>query len=166
MLWLLAARKKKLLQSLQLLLKHLLLPPTLLSPPQPLPTQPPLLQLLTLLLPLQPQPTLLQPQPTPLQPQTRLLALLTLLLRSNQIFLIQNRPAGRFFYVRMSDEASGNTSRPNRRRIKKPATRAGFSSSTEAPDLFQLIRQQLQDLRPGLAGIRFAVIGLHRHLAA
>jgi hypothetical protein len=100
LLWLLAARKKKLLRPLRLLSKHRLLPPPTQLLPQPLPTQPPLLQLLTLLLQplptlLQPLTKLLQPRPTLLQPLPKLLTLL----RSNQSNLMQNRPAGRFFFA-------------------------------------------------------------------
>jgi hypothetical protein len=82
LLWLLAARKKKLLRPLRLLLKHLLLPPTQLLP-RPLPTQPPLLRLLTLLLPLR---LLLRPLLTLLLLLRPLLRkLLTLLQPSNQL---------------------------------------------------------------------------------
>lgn len=85
MLWLLAARKKKLLRPLRLLLKHLLLPT--LPLPRPLPTLllPPLR--LTLLLPLR---KLLRPLLTLLLLLRPLLRkLLTLLLPSNQRDLIQ-----------------------------------------------------------------------------
>jgi hypothetical protein len=83
LLWLLAARKKKLLRPLRLLLKHLLLlPPTQLLP-RPLPTQPSLLRLLTLLLPLR---LLLRPLLTLLLLLRPLLRkLLTLLQPSNQL---------------------------------------------------------------------------------
>jgi len=97
LLWLLAARKKKLLRPLRLLSKHRLpLPPTQLPPPRPLPTQPPLLRL-TLLLPLR---LLLRPLLTlPLLLRPPLRKLLTLLQPSNQRDLIEDRPAGRFFFV-------------------------------------------------------------------
>jgi len=97
LLWLLAARKKKLLRSLRLLSKHLLQPPTQLLPPRPLPTLllPPLR--LTLLLPLR---LLLRPLLTLLLPLRPLLRKLLTLLPSNQRKLdSKDRPAGRFFYV-------------------------------------------------------------------
>ena len=90
MLWLLAARKKKLLQSLQLLLKHLLQPPTPPSSLQLLPTQPSLPQLLTLLLLLR---WLLRPLPTLLLPLRPLLRKLLTLQPSNQIYLVMKKPA-------------------------------------------------------------------------
>lgn len=134
---LLAARKKKLLRSLRLLLKHLLLPPT--QPlPRPLPTQPSLLRLLTLLLPLR---LLLRPLLTQLLLLRPLLRkLLTLLQPSNQHGLIQNRPAGRFFFactIGPSQPASQIRARLRadkvpklRDGIKKPASQGRFFDQT------------------------------------
>jgi hypothetical protein len=92
LLWLLAARKKKLLQSHQLLLKRLLQPPTQSSSLQLL-TQPSLQLLTRLLLPLRRLLMLLLPH----RPLHR--RLLTLPQPPSNFLGLEDRPAGRFFFA-------------------------------------------------------------------
>ncbi len=130
MLWLLAARKKKLLRSLLLLSKLLLLQPPTQPLPRPLPTQPPLLRLLTLLLPLR---LLLRPLLTLLLLLRPLLRkLLTLLQPSNQLDLIEDRPFGAGFFSPLL-----HARRLKRHAcIKKPASQGRFLIEERTSDYF------------------------------
>jgi hypothetical protein len=130
LLWLLAARKKKLL----LLLRHRLLKPPLRLLLRPLRLTLPPLRLLRLLLTL-----LLRPLRLLLRPLRLLLTLLPLLLlrllRSNLYYFKKNRPAGRFFYA-----CAIRSSFPHRRESKSNALPAPLKSFVRLTNLDSRLR--------------------------